>query len=199
MYRVCHSVCGFFCCFFADKGEPPVPQIGEGFLNFTQVNRNHTGWYQCISHHPMGKFSSVGYYLTIRCTNELQMKIKVPLKNYKWKLIMRMIIIHEIDDLDEPTISHQPPQRIEATLGERVHMKCGADGSPSPALCWSRIGYGGSLTTVGSGQELILDKILYQEAGNYRCVAQNRLGLEERRAITHDVSVVVSGKRAVGA
>jgi hypothetical protein len=95
---------------------------------------------------------------------------------------------------DEPTIVHQPPKKIEASVGERVHMKCGADGTPSPALCWSRIGYGGSLTTVGSGQELILDRILYQEAGNYRCVAQNRVGLEERRAMTHDVTVVVSGK-----
>lgn len=78
-------------------------------------------------------------------------------------------------------------------MGDRVQMVCGAEGTPSPALCWSRIGYGGSLTTVGSGQELILDRILYQEAGNYRCTAVNRVGLEERRAVTHDVTVVVSG------
>ncbi|CAG7816945.1 unnamed protein product, partial [Allacma fusca] len=96
----------------------------------------------------------------------------------------------------EPTIVHQPPARIDATLGEKVHMKCDADGRPSPALCWSRIGYGGSLTAVGSGQELILDNILYQEAGNYRCVAHNRLGLEERRVQTHDVQVVVTGTKS---
>ncbi|ODN01284.1 Hemicentin-1 [Orchesella cincta] len=122
-----------------DGAEPLVPQSDEGFLNFTIVSRNHTGWYKCISHHPMGKFSSVGYYLTVRF---------------------------------EPTIVHQPPPRVEASLGDKVHMKCEAEGRPSPALCWSRIGYGGSLTTVGSGQDLILDKILYQEAGNYRCVAR---------------------------
>ena len=94
---------------------------------------------------------------------------------------------------DEPTIVQQPPGRVEASLGDKVGLKCEADGRPSPALCWSRIGYGGSLTAVGSGQELILENILYQEAGAYRCVAQNRLGLEERRAQTHDVQVVVTG------
>jgi len=56
-----------FPVFSADKGEPPIPQTEDGFLNFTQVTRNHTGWYKCISHHPMGKFSSVGYYLNVRC------------------------------------------------------------------------------------------------------------------------------------
>ncbi|OXA60621.1 Immunoglobulin superfamily member 10 [Folsomia candida] len=147
-----------------DKREPPVPQTDDGFLNFTSVHRNHTGWYQCESHHPLGKFSSVGIYVTVRY---------------------------------EPTIVHQPPKRIEATVGDRVQMVCGAEGTPSPALCWSRIGYGGSLTTVGSGQELILDRILYQEAGNYRCTAVNRVGLEERRAVTHDVTVVVSGRPTV--
>lgn len=27
-----------------DKREPPVPQTDDGFLNFTSVHRNHTGW-----------------------------------------------------------------------------------------------------------------------------------------------------------
>ena len=90
---------------------------------------------------------------------------------------------------DEPSILDQSPPQVEASVGGKVSLKCEADGRPSPGLCWSRIGYGGSLNSVGSGQELILDNILYQEAGNYRCVASNRPGLEERKAQSRDIQL----------
>ncbi len=97
--------------------------------------------------------------------------------------------------LVDPSIVHQPPPRVEASLGGKAHIRCSADGRPSPELCWSRIGYGGSLTKVGSGQDLIVENILYQEAGNYWCDAKNQAGLEEKRVQTRKVLVTVTGKR----
>lgn len=106
----------------------------------------------------------------------------------------KSILFHFCFKTVDPTIVHQPPPRVEASLGGKAHVKCSADGRPSPQLCWSRIGFGGNLTTVGSGQDLIIEKILYQEAGSYRCEASNQAGLEEKRAMTRDVLVVVTGK-----
>lgn len=50
-----------------DDGEPPVPQSGDGYLNFTSIRREHSGWYKCTSKHLNFQYSSIGYYLSIRC------------------------------------------------------------------------------------------------------------------------------------
>ncbi|KAG8228926.1 hypothetical protein J437_LFUL007318 [Ladona fulva] len=51
-----------------DNGDPGVPQSGEdGFLNFTSIRREHSGWYKCTAHHRFGLFSSIGYFLNVRC------------------------------------------------------------------------------------------------------------------------------------
>lgn len=44
-----------------------IPQIGDGFLNFTQIRREHSGWYKCTSRHLNFQYSSIGYFLNIRC------------------------------------------------------------------------------------------------------------------------------------
>lgn len=44
-----------------------IPQNGDGFLNFTQIRREHSGWYKCTSRHLNVQYSSIGYYLNIRC------------------------------------------------------------------------------------------------------------------------------------
>uniref|UniRef100_A0A182QE08 Ig-like domain-containing protein n=1 Tax=Anopheles farauti TaxID=69004 RepID=A0A182QE08_9DIPT len=50
-----------------DDGDPPVPQTGDGFLNFTSIRREHSGWYKCTSRHLNFQYSSIGYYLSVRC------------------------------------------------------------------------------------------------------------------------------------
>lgn len=50
-----------------DEGSPPVQQSPDGFLNFTQIKREHSGWYKCIARHRLGRFSSIGYFLNVRC------------------------------------------------------------------------------------------------------------------------------------
>ncbi|XP_052873244.1 uncharacterized protein LOC128278555 [Anopheles cruzii] len=49
-----------------DDGETPVPQIGDGFLNFSSIRREHSGWYKCTSRHLNFQYSSIGYYLSVR-------------------------------------------------------------------------------------------------------------------------------------
>lgn len=63
--------------------------------------------------------------------------------------------------------------------------------------CWTRVDPGtGRLEPLGASQELRLDKVLYQEAGEYRCVAPNRDTAQRldslRTALS--VDVVVTGK-----
>lgn len=50
-----------------DDTDPPVQQTPDGFLNFTEIKREHSGWYKCISRHLLGRFSSIGYFLNVRC------------------------------------------------------------------------------------------------------------------------------------
>ncbi|KFB46489.1 AGAP011095-PA-like protein [Anopheles sinensis] len=49
-----------------DDGDTPVPQIGDGFLNFSSIRREHSGWYKCTSRHLNFQYSSIGYYLSVR-------------------------------------------------------------------------------------------------------------------------------------
>lgn len=44
-----------------------IPQNGDGYLNFTQIRREHSGWYKCTSRHLNFQYSSIGYFLNIRC------------------------------------------------------------------------------------------------------------------------------------
>lgn len=77
---------------------------------------------------------------------------------------------------------------VEVTLGGAVQLQCPAGASG----CWSRVGKDGSLDPIGPGPKLSLDRILYQEAGEYRCVVARSARLEQWRA--HNVHVSVSGQ-----
>lgn len=50
-----------------DDTDVPVLQTPDGYLNFTEILREHSGWYKCVSRHLLGKFSSIGYFLNVRC------------------------------------------------------------------------------------------------------------------------------------
>jgi len=58
----------YICCIFVlDDSAPPVLQTDDGFLNFTSIRRNHSGWYKCTSRHLLSEYSSIGYFLNVRC------------------------------------------------------------------------------------------------------------------------------------
>lgn len=53
---------------------------------------------------------------------------------------------------------------------------------------------GGRLESLGMEQNLLLDRILYTDAGIYKCIVRNKIGWEEKQANSHNVEVVVTGK-----
>lgn len=52
-----------------------VPQTGDGFLNFTSIRREHSGWYKCTSRHLNFHYSSIGYFLSVRCKYKIVQNI----------------------------------------------------------------------------------------------------------------------------
>lgn len=96
-----------------------------------------------------------------------------------------------------PEIIHQPPPQVQVGLGGSVMLECAADGKPPPSYCWARIKDGGKLESLAMEQNLLLDRILYTDAGVYKCIARNQIGWEERRADSREVQVVVTGKPEV--
>ena len=82
-------------------------------------------------------------------------------------------------------------RQVEVALGGAVQLQCPA---ATAGGCWSRVGAGGLLQPVGSGPELTLDRVLYQEAGEYRCmVGQPPPQMEQWRADL-DIQLIVTGE-----
>lgn len=51
----------------SDNGLLPVEQSDDGWLNFTKITRAESGWYKCYTRHMLGIFTSIGYFLNVRC------------------------------------------------------------------------------------------------------------------------------------
>ncbi|XP_020815524.1 irregular chiasm C-roughest protein [Drosophila serrata] len=158
-----------------DDGDTPVPQTGDGFLNFTSIRREHSGWYKCTSRHLNFQYSSIGYYLSVRYDS--------------------VDVTSEPDDQDVSVAaaSHNPNKgQLEVQLGGAVTLQC-----PQGSLgCWSHLdpisarlrglGYGSSQPT---GQFSLKD-VMYQDAGMYKCVGQspaNKKKLEVLQSVTVSV------------
>lgn len=152
-----------------DDTDPPVQQTPDGFLNFTEIRREHSGWYKCISRHLLGRFSSIGYYLNVRYDMEVTQE----------------------PDFDVGELS-SPGRQLEVALGGAVQLAC----PPGITGCWTRVDQGtGRLEPLGASQELRLDQVLYQEAGEYRCVAPNRDAMRKYDSLrsVHSVHVAITG------
>ncbi|XP_001361613.5 uncharacterized protein tei isoform X1 [Drosophila pseudoobscura] len=159
-----------------DDGDTPVPQTGDGFLNFTSIRREHSGWYKCTSRHLNFQYSSIGYYLSVRYDS--------------------VDVTSEPDDQDVSVAaaSHNPKGQLEVQLGGAVTLQC-----PQGSLgCWSHLdpisarlrglGYGSSQPT---GQFSLKD-VMYQDAGVYKCVGQP-LANKKKLEVLQSVTVSVKG------
>ncbi|XP_058798926.1 hemicentin-2 isoform X2 [Phymastichus coffea] len=123
-----------------DNGPPPVEQSDDGWLNFTKITRDESGWYKCYTRHMLGIFESIGYFLNVRSNPEIET---------------------EAEALNgEATDS----RKVEVQIGGAVTLEC--DGG-----CW---GHGPNMDPVGGPGPLSLSRVVYQEAGEYRCVAPDR-------------------------
>ncbi|KAL1414587.1 hypothetical protein MTO96_007372 [Rhipicephalus appendiculatus] len=66
-----------------------------------------------------------------------------------------------------PEIVEQPPSQVSADFGEPVQLDCKADGKPPPSYCWTRV-RSGRLESMASESSLLLDPVLYSDAGSYQ-------------------------------
>ncbi|XP_076262768.1 irregular chiasm C-roughest protein teiresias [Rhynchophorus ferrugineus] len=155
-----------------DDADPPVQQTPEGFLNFTEIRREHSGWYKCIARHMLGRFSSIGYFLNV----------------------------HDMEVTQEPDFDigelSSTGRQVEVSLGGAVQLAC----PPGTTGCWTRVEAGtGRLEPIGASQELRLDNVLYQEGGEYRCVSPSKESIKRLDAIRNalSVQVVVTGRPTV--
>ncbi|XP_034244973.1 basement membrane-specific heparan sulfate proteoglycan core protein, partial [Thrips palmi] len=160
-----------------DDKAPPVEQGDDGYLNFTTVRKEHAGWYKCTCRHLLTEYSSNAYLLQVRTPEEM------PTEPF-------------------PGTAHMPPpdtKHLEATLGGSVQLDC----PWGPGSCWLKLGPNGVLQpTAGSGPGsgtnpavLSIDRVLYQEAGEYLC-ARDRESLQRWRN-TYSVHMNVSGRPMV--
>ncbi|XP_037888310.1 uncharacterized protein LOC119636778 isoform X1 [Glossina fuscipes] len=164
-----------------DDGEPPVPQTGDGFLNFTSIRREHSGWYKCTSRHLNFQYSSIGYYLSVRYDS--------------------VDVTSEPDDQDMSVAasSHNPNKgQLEVQLGGAVTLQC-----PQGSLgCWSHLdpvtarlrGLGHGLSTP-TGQFSLKD-VVYQDAGTYKCIGQSPMN-KKKLEVLQTVAVTVKGAPTV--
>ncbi|XP_058979668.1 uncharacterized protein LOC101899127 [Musca domestica] len=164
-----------------DDGEPPVPQTGDGFLNFTSIRREHSGWYKCTSRHLNYQYSSIGYYLSVRYDS--------------------VDVTSEPDDQDisVAAASHNPNKgQLEVQLGGSVTLQC-----PQGSLgCWSHLdpvtarlrGLGHGLSSP-TGQVSLKD-VVYQDAGTYKCIGQSPQN-KKKLEVLQTVGVTVKGQPTV--
>ncbi|XP_052841086.1 irregular chiasm C-roughest protein [Drosophila gunungcola] len=164
-----------------DDGDTPVPQTGDGFLNFTSIRREHSGWYKCTSRHLNFQYSSIGYYLSVRFDS--------------------VDVTSEPDDQDVSVAaaSHNPNKgQLEVQLGGAVTLQC-----PQGSLgCWSHLdpisarlrglGYGSS-QPIG---QFSLKDVMYQDAGMYKCVGQSPTN-KKKLEVLQSVTVSVKGAPTV--
>ncbi|XP_077283220.1 uncharacterized protein LOC143909192 [Arctopsyche grandis] len=126
-----------------DDRAPPVIQTKGGFLNFTSLKREHSGWYKCTANYTTGVFSSIGYFLNVRH--------------------------NPMEATEEPNDREKPVSgRVEVALGGVVQLQC-----PAGSIgCWGRKTDEGVWNGAGSTAPhgaLSISGLLYQEAGEYRC------------------------------
>jgi hypothetical protein len=100
---------------------------------------------------------------------------------------------------DEEVYTKQPPRQVEVSLGGGVTLECGSEGATTGGPnCWGRVLSNERVESVGSGSQLRLDTVLYQEAGNYRCVAPAKPDplIAQRKAQLQqpDIQLVVTGE-----
>lgn len=180
-----------------DDGETPVPQTGDGFLNFSSIRREHSGWYKCTSRHLNFQYSSIGYYLSVRydsvdVTSE-PVEQDLPLSSSS----SSSSATSAAAGLQNGANNFKGGQ-MEVELGGSVTLQC-----PQGSLgCWSHLdpitarlkGLGVGISTP-TGQFSLKD-VVYQDAGTYKCVGQsstNRKKLE----VLQTVSIAVKGAPTV--
>ena len=82
-----------------------------------------------------------------------------------------------------------PGKHVEVALGGAIQLQC----PENTVGCWSRVGTGEHLESVGPGPGLALEDVLYQDAGEYRCMTRRKGNYDKWRSEIN-VDLTVKGK-----
>uniref|UniRef100_G1P6E9 Ig-like domain-containing protein n=1 Tax=Myotis lucifugus TaxID=59463 RepID=G1P6E9_MYOLU len=90
-----------------------------------------------------------------------------------------------------PPAARGPESSVTVLRGDTLVLECFAEGLPTPQVDWEKVGGDlpkGRETKENYGKMLKIENVSYEDKGNYRCTANNFLGVA-----THDFHVTVEG------
>ncbi|XP_023619825.1 neural cell adhesion molecule L1-like protein [Myotis lucifugus] len=91
-----------------------------------------------------------------------------------------------------PPAARGPESSVTVLRGDTLVLECFAEGLPTPQVDWEKVGGDlpkGRETKENYGKMLKIENVSYEDKGNYRCTANNFLGVA-----THDFHVTVEGR-----
>lgn len=86
------------------------------------------------------------------------------------------------------------PKEMHADFGEPVRLECQAKGKPLPSYCWSRKQPGRIAEGLTSDSTLVLDPVVYQDAGTYQCTASNQQDWKRQRNAIREIQLSITGE-----
>ena len=128
---------------------------------------------------------------------------KIRVREVRGELLLRCSAGSAKSDFARIRVKSEPPQiaRIEGnpvvSEGSPLWLKCVSYGKPEPTVKWIR-GGGGSFEFRGGDSLLRIPSASPDDAGVYRCVAENPLGMEEASVKVKVISSSLSSVRARG-
>lgn len=81
-------------------------------------------------------------------------------------------------------------ESVEVTVGGEVQLEC-PSGPSTTIPCWAKTGNDNELQPIGPSSNLHIDQVLYQEAGEYKCIVGSKnQNLEKLRVYTVHLNVL---------
>ncbi len=87
-----------------------------------------------------------------------------------------------VTNLDQPKITVHPETQTKTEGDAYVTLSCDASGNPAPVISWSRNGSPVDTSNIsrisfsGDNKQLTISNVSRADSGEYRCVANNKLG-----------------------
>jgi len=86
-----------------------------------------------------------------------------------------------------------PSQEIMVVAGKSLTITCAAEGSPSPNYRWLQQTLSGEIFVRGYEQELKIESVNYEHAGQFFCEASNLVGGEKKETLSEPINTEIRG------
>jgi len=86
-----------------------------------------------------------------------------------------------------------PSQEIMVVAGKSLTITCSAEGSPPPNYRWLQQTLSGEIFVRGYEQELEIESVNYEHAGQFFCEANNVVGGKKKESLSEPINVEIRG------